>query len=69
MTFKPRTSSEINQFRIEQMLKKLKNKTITVQEAGLKKRFERLKKSNPLIWEDLYPQYVEIVRHLSLLTL
>lgn len=69
MNFRPRTSSEINIFRIERNLKKLKDRTITVQEAGLNKRFDRLKRDNPWMWDDLYPRYVEIVRSISMLSL
>lgn len=69
MGFRPRTSSEWNIFHIEKLLKKLKNKTITLKEAGLNKRFDRLKKDNAWMYLDLYPEYVETVRSISLLTL
>jgi hypothetical protein len=69
MNYKPRTSSEWNLFHIEKNLKKLKKRTISLSEADLNKRFDRLRKDNPMMWEDLYPEYVETVRMISLLSL
>lgn len=59
-SYKPRTSAEINLFHIERNLKKLKKRVITLKEASLNKRFDRLKNDNPMMWDDLYPEYVEI---------
>jgi len=69
MTYKPRTVSELNIFHIEKNLKKLKKREITLKEAGLNKRFDRLKTQNPMLWDELYPEYVAIARELSLLTI
>ena len=68
MAYKPRTSSEINLHRIEVNLKKIKNGTISVQEAALNKRFERLRKDNIGMYEDLYPKYIQIVKNKNALT-
>jgi len=63
--YKPRTSSEINQFHIEKTLKKLQRGLITVQECNLNKRFERLKLENRVWYDDLHPKYVAIVANLN----
>jgi hypothetical protein len=60
--YQPRTSSEINIHRIQTALKKIKNRTLTVQEASLDKRFQRLKKVNPYMYEELYQEYINIVK-------
>jgi len=62
MGYKPRTSSEINQFHIERTLKKLQRGEITVQNCDLNKRFERLKRDNEPWYDDLYPKYISIVK-------
>jgi hypothetical protein len=69
MGYTPRTSSEINQFHIERTLKKLQRNEIRVQDADLNKRFDRLKKDNEWMHEELYAKYVEIVRSKSMLSL
>lgn len=63
--YRPRTSSEINQFHIEKTLKKLEKGLIHVQDCNLNKRFDRLKRDNILLYEDLYPKYIAIVRKLN----
>lgn len=63
--YKPRTSSELNQYHIENTLKKLQKGLITVQECGLNRRFERLKVENKIWYEDLYPKYIAIVKNLN----
>lgn len=68
MSYKPRTSAELNQFHIERGLLKLKRKQITVQECDLNRRFDRLKRDNVGMWEELYPKYVEIVRKKALIS-
>lgn len=68
-SYRPRTSSEFNQFHIEKTLKKLKQGEIRVQDCNLNERFERLKRDNKIWYEDLYPKYVAIVREKSMLSL
>lgn len=63
--YKPKTSSEINQFHIEKTLKKLEKGLIKVQDCNLNKRFDRLKKDNKIWYDDLYPKYISIVRKLT----
>lgn len=69
MGYKPRTSLEINLFHIERILKKLEKNQITIQECGLNKRFEKLKKQSEPWYDDLYPKYVELVRKKSLFSI
>ncbi len=59
------TSSEINLHRIEVGLKKLKKKQATTKELKLNKRFERLKEDNPMMWDEMYPKYIETVRQMK----
>lgn len=69
MGYKPRTSLELNIFHIEKTLKKLEKNQITIQECGLNKRFDKLKRQNESWYDELYPKYVELVRKKSLLCL
>lgn len=69
MSYKPRTSAELNQYHIEKTLKKLKNGGVSIQECGLNRRFDRLREQNIGMWEELYPKYISIVREKSLLKL
>lgn len=64
MSFKPRTSSEINLFNIEKTLKKINNGKMTLNEASedLNWRFGRLKTDNIGMYEELYPKYITIAR-------
>ena len=69
MGYRPTTSKEINLFKIENGLKRLKKGTITVKYAALNKRFDRLKTENVGMWEELYPKYIQIVKDLGVMTL
>lgn len=60
--YRPKTSSEINQFHIEKTLKKLKRGEIRVQDCDLNRRFDRLKRDNKAWYDELYPKYISIVR-------
>ena len=64
MSFKPRTSNEINLFHIEKTLKKINNGKMSLIEASsdLNYRFERLKKENIGMYEELYPKYMTIAK-------
>ena len=64
MSFKPRTSSEINLFNIERSLSKLKKGTVSPNEVSkdLNWRFGRLKNDNIGMHEELYPKYVDLMK-------
>lgn len=65
--YKPKTSLELNIFHIKRILKQLKKDEITIQDCGLNKRFERLKKQSEAWYDDLYPKYIAVVKQKSLL--
>lgn len=65
MSYKPRTSLEINISHINKILKDLKSRKNTVQGCGLNKRFEKLKVQSPPWYEDLYPKYIQLVKDLN----
>lgn len=62
MAYKPRTSSEINLNRIEVGLKQLEKGLAKPRDLQLNNRFDRLKKDNIGMWEELYPKYIQIVK-------
>jgi hypothetical protein len=66
MNFKPRTSREINQHRIEVLLKKVKKGVMSKQEASqeLNERFRRLMKDNIGMYEELHPKYIKLYKTL-----
>lgn len=63
MSYKPKTSCEIEVFHIEKTLRKLKNNKIPIKGCGLNKRLGRLKTMNPYLHEDLMKEYIEIVKN------
>ena len=65
MSFKPRTSNELNIFHIKRTLKKLKRREIGLIDCGLNKRFDRLKTESPEWFDDLYPQYIKLAKELN----
>jgi len=65
MSYKPRTSIELNLHHINLTLKKLKDGKVSVQGCGLNKRFTKLKKESLVWYEELYPKYIELVKDLS----
>lgn len=65
MGFKPRTSLELNIFHIERTLKKIQKGEVSIQECGLNKRFEKLKKQSEVWYDDLHPKYIAVVRQKS----
>ncbi len=62
MGYKPRTASEINQFRIEKTLKKIKGGyTLNKDEYDeLQRRFERLKNTSEAWHDELHGKYIAI---------
>ena len=62
--YKPRTSEEITIYRIELSSKKLRKGLITLKEAGLNKWFTKLKGQNIGMWEEMYPEYISMVKEL-----
>lgn len=60
MGFKPNTASEINQFRIERTLKRIKRGDILNKDEydELQRRFKRLEKESKVWYEDLHGKYV-----------
>lgn len=63
--YKPRTANEYNIFHINRLLKSIKKGKISVRDAKLNERFDRLKKSNVGMYEELYPQYINLVKGLN----
>ena len=63
MRYKPKTSSEINQFQIERIIKKLKGGAILSRDENemLNRRFKRLKKDNPIWYDDLHGKYTAMM--------
>ena len=70
MTYKPRTSLEINMFNIEKSLKKMKSGEVLTKTEydNLQSRFERLKRMSEPWYDELYGKYMQIVRKKSNLT-
>jgi len=66
MSFKPRTSKEINIHRIEVLLKKVRKNLMSKLEATkeLNQRFTRLQADDILTYDDLYPQYLNLFKSL-----
>lgn len=64
-TYQPRTSQEYNIFHIERGMRKLKKGEMTTKEASLNRRFDKLKGQNIVMYKELYPEYIEIVRNMS----
>jgi len=64
--YKPRTCNEINQFRIETLLKKVRKGTMSKQEAAseLNERFKRLQKENIGMYDEMYPKYINLFKTL-----
>jgi len=61
---KPYTAAEFNLFHIKKGLKNIKNGSISVREAALNARFDRLLRENKGMFEELYPKYIRIVKGL-----
>jgi hypothetical protein len=66
MNYKPRTSREINQHRIEMLLKSVKKGNRSKEEAAqeLNERFERLQGENIGMYEELHPKYIKLYKTL-----
>jgi hypothetical protein len=66
MSFRPRTSREINLHRIEVLLKKVESLKMSKQEASkeLNQRFKRLQEDNIGMYDDLYPKYIKLFKTL-----
>ena len=62
--WKPRTCEEINIHMIETSFKKLKKGQMSLKQANLNKRFDKLKRDNIGMWEELYPKYIQLAREL-----
>ena len=65
MSYKPRTSLELNLFHIELKFKQLEKKEISLVECGLNKRFNILLKQSKPWYDDLYPKYIKLAKNLN----
>jgi hypothetical protein len=66
MSFKPKTSAEINLHRIKTILKKIERNEISVQGCGLNKWLERLKIENELDYEEMNAKYISLAKDNSM---
>ena len=62
--YKPKSSSEINQHKIEVLLKRVKKGITSKQEAAgdLNSRFKRLMNDNIGMYDELYPKYINLFK-------
>jgi hypothetical protein len=69
MGYKPRTSLEINTFKIEKSLKKMKQGQVLTKTEydALQSRFDRLKKMSQPWYDDLHEKYIQLSREKSIL--
>lgn len=65
MSYKPRTSLDLNLFHINRTLRKLERGETTLKDCGLNKRFTKLKEQSQVWYDDLYPKYIRIAKELS----
>jgi len=61
---RPRTAAEYNIQHIKKLLKKVKVKTVTKLEATpeLNRRFTRLEGENIGMYEEMYPEYINLFK-------
>lgn len=68
MSFRPRTSVEIKKFNIIKLMKQVKTGKMTLKEAEINRRLEKLRQESDVgaIWaEDLEKEYIEMVKNLN----
>jgi len=61
----PRTSEEYNIKNIQVALRKIEKGLLSVKEAKLSDKFERLHEENVGMWEELYPEYIRVVNKIN----
>jgi len=61
---RPRTASEYNIQHIKRLMKKVKTKKVTKLEASeeLNRKFARLKGENIGMYEEMYPEYINLFK-------
>ena len=65
MSYKAKTSIELNRYHIIKTLKKLKLGKVSVQLCDLNKRFKRMKTEDEGWYDQLYKEYVNTVKGLN----
>lgn len=65
MSYKPRTSLDLNLFHINRTLRKLENRDTPIADCGLNKRFDKLKEQSKVWHDDLYPKYIQLAKKLN----